>query len=141
MLREVKNTLDPPGLRSPEAHDGEPERGRDHRGHLRHHVADCRDVAQRVLGHALEHDGVAREEDHELPGGGGNRRFWPLSALRAHTKAPYKTDLHRKTRRALNRSWAARTVGGHDTVDHRRAARRELRLDLCPVLELLLHRP
>ena len=71
----------------------------------------------------------------------GNRRFWQLSALRAHTKAPYKTDLHRKTRRALNRSWAARTVGGHDTVDHRRAARGELRLDLCPVLELLLHRP
>ena len=24
----------------------------------------------------------------------GNRRFWMLSALRAHTKAPYKTDLH-----------------------------------------------
>ena len=25
-----------------------------------------------------------------------NRRFWLLSALRAHTKTPYKTDLHRK---------------------------------------------
>jgi hypothetical protein len=32
----------------------------------------------------------------------GNRRFWCLSALRAHTKAPYKTDLHRKTLMALN---------------------------------------
>ena len=27
----------------------------------------------------------------------GNRRFSPLSALRAHTKAPYKTYLHSKT--------------------------------------------
>ena len=33
----------------------------------------------------------------------GNRRFWLLSALRAHTKAPYKIDFHRKTRTALNR--------------------------------------
>jgi hypothetical protein len=33
----------------------------------------------------------------------GNRRFWRLSALRAHTKAPYKTDLNRKTLRALKR--------------------------------------
>jgi hypothetical protein len=39
----------------------------------------------------------------------GNRRFWLLSALRAHTKAPYKTDLHRKTLMALNRPGAART--------------------------------
>jgi hypothetical protein len=29
----------------------------------------------------------------------GNRRFSCLSALRAHTKVPYKTDLHRKTLR------------------------------------------
>ena len=29
----------------------------------------------------------------------GNRRFWLLSALRAHTKAPYKIDFHRKTLR------------------------------------------
>ena len=29
----------------------------------------------------------------------GNRRFRRLSALRAHTKAPYKRDLHRKTLR------------------------------------------
>jgi hypothetical protein len=36
-----------------------------------------------------------------------NRSFWLLSALRAHTrthaKTPYKTDLHRKTLRALKR--------------------------------------
>ena len=42
----------------------------------------------------------------------GNRRFWCLSALRAHTKAPYKMDFHRKTLRALNRPKAARTVPG-----------------------------
>ena len=40
----------------------------------------------------------------------GNRRFSPLSARRAHTKSPYKTDLHRKTLRALNSPRAARTV-------------------------------
>ena len=45
-----------------------------------------------------------------LPGGAGNRRFWLLSALRAHTKAPYKTDFHRKMLRALNRPKAARTA-------------------------------
>ena len=28
-----------------------------------------------------------------------NRRFWRLSALRAHTKAPYKMHFHRKTLR------------------------------------------
>jgi hypothetical protein len=38
-----------------------------------------------------------------------NRRFRRLSALRAHTKAPYKTDLHRKTLMALNRPGRART--------------------------------
>ena len=33
----------------------------------------------------------------------GKRRFWLLSALRAHTKkAPYKTDFHRKMLMALN---------------------------------------
>ena len=41
----------------------------------------------------------------------GDRRFWLLSALRAHTKAPYKTDLHRETLMALNRPGTARTVG------------------------------
>ena len=47
----------------------------------------------------------------------GNRRLWCLSALRAHTKAPYKTDLHRKTLRALNRPKAARAEGdGQDRV-------------------------
>jgi hypothetical protein len=46
----------------------------------------------------------------------GNCRFGPLSALRAHTKAPYKMGFHRKTLRALNRPEAARTV-------HQRALR------------------
>ena len=32
-----------------------------------------------------------------------------VSALRAHTKAPYKTNLHSKTLMALNRPGAART--------------------------------
>ena len=30
----------------------------------------------------------------------GNRRFWPLSALRPHAKAPHKMYFHRKTLRA-----------------------------------------
>jgi hypothetical protein len=33
----------------------------------------------------------------------GNRCFWYLSALRAHTKAPYDMDLYSKTLRALSR--------------------------------------
>jgi hypothetical protein len=37
------------------------------------------------------------------PARAGNRHFWRLSALRTYTKAPCKTDLHRKTLRALNR--------------------------------------
>ena len=41
-----------------------------------------------------------------------NRRFQPLSALCAHTKAPYKMDFHGETLRVLNRPKAARTVGG-----------------------------
>ena len=40
----------------------------------------------------------------------GTRRFRLLSALRAHTKALYKTDSHRKTLMALNRPGTARTV-------------------------------
>jgi len=44
------------------------------------------------------------------PARAGNRRFRLLSALRAHTKAPYKIDFHRKTLRVLDRPWAARTV-------------------------------
>jgi hypothetical protein len=39
------------------------------------------------------------------PARAGNRRFWLLSTLRAHTKVPYKIDLHRKTLIALNRPW------------------------------------
>ena len=33
----------------------------------------------------------------------GNHRFQPLSALRAHTKTPYKNDLLCETLRALNK--------------------------------------
>ena len=33
----------------------------------------------------------------------GNRRFRLLSALRAHTKTPYRTHLYRKTLRVLKR--------------------------------------
>ena len=39
----------------------------------------------------------------------GNRRFGSLSALCAHTKAPYKMDFNRKTLMALNRPGTART--------------------------------
>ena len=38
----------------------------------------------------------------ELPGP-ETAVFWLLSALRAHTKTSYKTDLHSKTLRALKR--------------------------------------
>jgi hypothetical protein len=54
----------------------------------------------------------------------GHRRFWPLSALRAHTKAPYKTDLIWKTLRPLERPGRARTGQGV----HRAGARRGLLL-------------
>jgi hypothetical protein len=52
---------------------------------------------------------VLRHGVNELPRP-ENRRFWHLSALRAHTKAPYKMYFHRKTLRALNRPKAVRTV-------------------------------
>ena len=39
----------------------------------------------------------------------GNRRFGPLSALRAHTKAPYKSDSRWQTLMALNHPGRART--------------------------------
>jgi hypothetical protein len=41
---------------------------------------------------------------------GRNRRFGLLSALRAHTNAPHKTNFLRETLRPRNRPWAARTV-------------------------------
>ena len=59
----------------------------------------------------------------------GNRRFWPLSALRAHTKAPYKTDLHSKMLMALKSPGTAWTVGGLQ-------ARAEARLQLSPKPEI-----
>jgi hypothetical protein len=40
---------------------------------------------------------------------GRNPPFGLLSALRAHTEAPYRTDLLWETRRALNRPGRART--------------------------------
>ena len=40
----------------------------------------------------------------------GNSRFGLLIALRAHTKAPYKTNLLWETLRARNRSGGARTA-------------------------------
>jgi hypothetical protein len=48
----------------------------------------------------------------------GNRRLRLLSAPRTHTKAPYKTDLHRKTQMALNCPGTART----ERVDEHRHA-------------------
>jgi hypothetical protein len=48
----------------------------------------------------------------------GNRRFRRLSALRAHTKAPYEMDVHRETLRALNRPWAARTLELEEPAGH-----------------------
>ena len=40
----------------------------------------------------------------------GNRRFWMLSALRTHTKAPYKTDSLWRTLMTLKCPGRARTV-------------------------------
>jgi hypothetical protein len=45
----------------------------------------------------------------ELPRAGSRRGVGLLSALHAHAKAPYKTDLLWETRRALNRPGRART--------------------------------
>jgi hypothetical protein len=57
--------------------------------------------------HAAVHHPLPRREAVRhavrLPGGAGNRRFGPLSVLRAHTKLPYKTDLPWKTPRARKR--------------------------------------
>ena len=47
-----------------------------------------------------------------LPARAGNHRFWLLSTPRAHTKAPYKSDLLRETLRSLKRPGRARTVAG-----------------------------
>ena len=52
---------------------------------------------------------AARCEPSSTAARAGNRRFWLLSALRAHAKAP-QTDLHRKTLRPLKRPRRARTV-------------------------------
>ena len=54
------------------------------------------------------------------PARAGNRRFWLLSTLRAHTKVPYKIDLHRKTLIVLNRPGRARTVQSESACDRAR---------------------
>ena len=46
----------------------------------------------------------------------GNHRVWLLSALRAHTKEPHKTDPLWETQRALNRPGRARTVALQNRV-------------------------
>jgi hypothetical protein len=65
---------------------------------------------QRALQARRELDGAAVLLERRLAARAGDRRFRRLSALRAHTKAPYKTDLHRRTLRALNRPGTARTA-------------------------------
>jgi hypothetical protein len=51
----------------------------------------------------------------------GNRRIQLLSALRAHTKAPHKDDILRRTLRALKRPRRARrTDAGGQAHGHRR---------------------
>jgi hypothetical protein len=56
-----------------------------------------------------EVDALGHGAGDDLP---GNRRFRLLSALRAHTKAPYKSNLLWETRRALDRPWAGPDRGG-----------------------------
>jgi hypothetical protein len=51
-----------------------------------------------------------RNMSNTSPARAGNRRFWLLSALRAHTKMPYKIDLLWETLRALKHPGRARTV-------------------------------
>jgi hypothetical protein len=54
---------------------------------------------------------LVRSRSTTLPTGAGSRRFSLLSALRAHTEAPYKTDLLWEMLRTLNRRGRARTAG------------------------------
>ncbi len=51
--------------------------------------------------HRRARDGLDALQLARLPG--PETTVWLLRALRAHTKAPYKTDLHRKTLRSLKR--------------------------------------
>jgi hypothetical protein len=85
----------------------------------------------RSIGHPLIHSPASISEDRPAPPArragsrpaprsrraalagaarAGNRRFWLLSALCAHTKVPYKPDLLWETLRALNCPGRARTV-------------------------------
>ena len=75
----------------------------------------------------------------------GNRRFRLLSTLRAHTKAPYSTDFHRKVLMALNRPGTARTVCellAHLLlplhIDRARALRQHERCSLVPFNQLVV---
>jgi hypothetical protein len=54
--------------------------------------------------------GTLRFEISSRSARAGNRRFGTSSALRAHTKAPYKIDLLWKTLRPLKCPGRARTV-------------------------------
>ena len=78
--------------------------------HLVHHrllqALRLGEQRQPVRVHGIGDGGVVVE----LPARAGNHRFGLLSALRAHTKAPYKPDLLWETRRALNCPGRARTV-------------------------------
>ena len=79
--------------------------------------ADHRVGPQRLL----ERDELAEALlDLPLPARAGNRRFGPLSALRGRTKAPYKIDLLRETRRALKRPGWARTFSPAPVVHRKR---------------------
>jgi hypothetical protein len=70
----------------------------------------------RPLSRAMRHGWSAK---NSATARAGNRLFWCLSALRAHTKAPYKINFHRETLRVLNRPKAART--GRRVAKKRRA--------------------
>ena len=76
-------------------------------------VRDIREAGRdRMEGDAPVGERPGREGQQSLaPARVENHRFWRLSALRAHTKSPYKMDFHRKMQRALNRPGTAWTVG------------------------------
>ena len=65
--------------------------------------ANSRDLAQPCATRLRSTVAFARRTPWTCPAGPEHRRFWPLSALRAHKKPPYKTDLLWETERALNR--------------------------------------
>jgi hypothetical protein len=78
------------------------------RGTLRHEL-----LAARARGGPAPHLAEARAQEADrpadVPARAGNRRFWLLSSLHAHTQTAYKIDLSWETRRPLNRPERART--------------------------------